>query len=294
MHTYFKRSLAFFFPLFLALPIAASAADPEDATMPMTGTGFWTMPFLQMPDFDAMDMMQWMRDTGSGSMTDWMHETESGSLQMPDWMRETGSGSLDNWTWETGTGSLDDWRWGTGTGSLSDWMRDTGSGSTQPAYRATGTGSLDSLTGDDFDAAFLNQMADHHRGSVAMARLARNRASHTELRDFAQAIVTNQRAEIAQMEDWSDARGYDMDMTGMNGSEDAVRELRGLRGEEFDRAFLMHMIPHHQDAVAMAQMALDRSAHEEVKEMAREIITDQREEVDRMRGWQETWGYEEE
>ncbi|MEO7618022.1 MAG: DUF305 domain-containing protein [Candidatus Saccharibacteria bacterium] len=62
-------------------------------------------------------------------------------------------------------------------------------------------------------------------------------------------------------------------------------------GDDFDKAFLVGMIEHHEGAVAMAKLAQTQSKHEEVKKLAGEIINAQEKEIDMMQTWQEIWGY---
>ena len=57
----------------------------------------------------------------------------------------------------------------------------------------------------------------------------------------------------------------------------------------FDRAFLEMMIPHHQSAVLMAQVALQRATHPEIKQLAQTIITGQEREISEMQGWLAAW-----
>lgn len=67
------------------------------------------------------------------------------------------------------------------------------------------TASLNGLSGDAFDRAFLAEMIVHHEGAVEMAEAALARAGHQEIRDLAEAIISAQMAEIAQMRDWQQA-----------------------------------------------------------------------------------------
>jgi hypothetical protein len=73
--------------------------------------------------------------------------------------------------------------------------------------------------------------------------------------------------------------------------DDMSAMLQGKTGDEFDRAFLEGMIPHHRGATQMAEMALQNAKHEELKAMARAIIESQQREIDQMRQWQASWGY---
>lgn len=57
-----------------------------------------------------------------------------------------------------------------------------------------------------------------------------------------------------------------------------------LQGEALDRAFLSGMIPHHRAAVGMAKVELEKGQREEVKEIARAIVSSQEEEIRVMNG----------
>jgi len=79
--------------------------------------------------------------------------------------------------------------------------------------------------------------------------------------------------------------GMDMSMNGMTSA------LDGKSGDDFDKAFLVMMIPHHQGAVEMAELARKNAKHDEVKALAEAIIASQTKEIDDMKNWQKSWGY---
>ena len=64
-----------------------------------------------------------------------------------------------------------------------------------------------------------------------------------------------------------------------------------VSGEDFDRLFLANMIAHHQGAVDMANLALKSAKHQEVKDLAKAIVSTQTTEIANMVSWQKTWGY---
>ena len=57
-----------------------------------------------------------------------------------------------------------------------------------------------------------------------------------------------------------------------------------------DIAFASAMIPHHESAITMAQMAQDRAADGRVKELALRIEAAQGPEIETMSGWLTDWG----
>jgi len=80
------------------------------------------------------------------------------------------------------------------------------------------------------------------------------------------------------------------DMKGMS-MDDMASMLEGKTGDAFDKAFIEGMIPHHQGAIDKARAALQSAKHDEIKRMARDIISAQQSEIDMMKQWQKDWGY---
>lgn len=58
---------------------------------------------------------------------------------------------------------------------------------------------------------------------------------------------------------------------------------------EFDQAFIDMMVPHHQSAVEMARVALERAEHPEIQQMANDIIAAQAGEITQMHDWRQQW-----
>lgn len=56
-----------------------------------------------------------------------------------------------------------------------------------------------------------------------------------------------------------------------------------------DQAFIDMMVPHHQSAVEMAKIALDRAEHEELRSLAEDIIAAQEPEIQQLRQWRQSW-----
>lgn len=53
-----------------------------------------------------------------------------------------------------------------------------------------------------FDRAFVDEMVGHHRGAIAMAGAVKERSRSGEVRALAQGIVSAQRREIKEMDDF--------------------------------------------------------------------------------------------
>lgn len=159
---------------------------------------------------------------------------------------------------------------------------------------------------DVLDAHFIEQMVPHHEDAITMAKLAQTKAKRTEVKQLAQNIIDSQSVEINQMKDWyKNWFGKDlptgeevMDMHGMMSNKSGMH--MGIRGDEsdisrlenaedFDVAFVEHMIPHHQMAVMMASMLKNGTKRSEMKKLADDIISAQTKEIDQMRSWLQDW-----
>lgn len=61
-------------------------------------------------------------------------------------------------------------------------------------------------------------------------------------------------------------------------------------GSDADITFAQLMIPHHEQAVQMADIALQRATSPEVTDLATQIKAAQDPEIQQMRGWLQQWG----
>ncbi len=72
---------------------------------------------------------------------------------------------------------------------------------------------------------------------------------------------------------------------------DMNKQLEGLSGDDFDKAFIEMMIAHHEGAVDMAELIPSRAKHDEIKTLGEAIITAQTKEIADMKQWQKDWSY---
>lgn len=73
----------------------------------------------------------------------------------------------------------------------------------------------------------------------------------------------------------------------------STTEREASHKTSIDAAFIEHMIPHHEGAIAMANLALANATTDEVKNLSRDIIASQQKEIDDMKAWYKEWFSEE-
>ncbi|MBD1854728.1 MULTISPECIES: DUF305 domain-containing protein [Leptolyngbya] len=74
-----------------------------------------------------------------------------------------------------------------------------------------------------------------------------------------------------------------------NSANPASIPVRPRMMGQTDQHFIVMMIPHHEDAVAMADLASNRAQHPELKALARSIKTTQTREIQEMQTWYKQW-----
>ena len=108
--------------------------------------------------------------------------------QMMDWQQEWGYSTTDSSNPHAG-------HMMESSGSMGDDM-------------ANMEAKLNGLSGEAYDKEFLKQMILHHQQAVDMSKYADTNAKHQEVKDLAQAVISAQEKEIADMKSWQQKWGF--------------------------------------------------------------------------------------
>jgi uncharacterized protein (DUF305 family) len=145
------------------------------------------------------------------------------------------------------------------------------------------------------DKAFIDAMVPHHQGAIAMAEVALKNAEHEEIVQLSRNIISSQQAEIEELksikqEEFGTSNvPMEMSQEQMRGMGMMMNPQQLANQKPFDEAFMDAMIPHHQSAIEMAQVALEKSDNPKIKELAENIISAQQREIEQMREWRMEW-----
>jgi uncharacterized protein (DUF305 family) len=147
------------------------------------------------------------------------------------------------------------------------------------------------------DVTYIDMMTPHHQLAVDMAKIAQEKATHGELKGLANDIIRAQEDEIRRMGLWrtelAGSATPDASKSGgmggmkMGGMDVDLDKLKA--SANFDLDFIAAMIPHHQSAIDMSKAALPNLKHAPLNDMAKDVITTQQLEIDRMNGWLAAW-----
>jgi uncharacterized protein (DUF305 family) len=154
--------------------------------------------------------------------------------------------------------------------------------------------SLEPLKGAEFEQSFLQQMIQHHRSAVEMAKLVSDHTQRSELRKLAGDIISMQEKEIEKMTGW--LKDWHNPTPKEVANEKAKEEMKmhmsmlaGKKDADFDKAFLQMMSMHHHSAVEMSEQAEKKATHAELKEFAAKMAKDQQKEIEQMKSWATSW-----
>jgi uncharacterized protein (DUF305 family) len=145
------------------------------------------------------------------------------------------------------------------------------------------------------DKAFIDAMVPHHQGAIAMAEVALKNAEHEEIKELSRNIISSQQAEIEELKAIKKEE-FGTSNVPMEMSPQQMRSMGMMMDPQqlvhkkpFEKAFIDAMIPHHQSAIDMATVALEKSKNPRIRELAENIVSAQKREIEQMKQWRNEW-----
>lgn len=144
----------------------------------------------------------------------------------------------------------------------------------------------------DADIAFMKGMIPHHQAAIDMAKIELQYGQDEQIKTLANAVIQAQQAEIEQMNQWlakhpvkaTDAQPTNTMPPSMDMSLHQ-QMMDGVMDTNPDKAFVKGMIPHHQGAINMADIAPKNAKDDTVLKLAKAIKDAQTPEIAQMQAW---------
>ena len=118
-----------------------------------------------------------------------------------------------------------------------------------------------------------------------MAKVALENAQHEEIKCLAHNIISSQQAEIETLKSIKKEE-FGTSRVPMQMSPEHMRSMGMMMNSQelaqskpFDKAFIDAMIPHHQSAIEMANVALKESKNPQIREISEDIASAQKRET---------------
>jgi uncharacterized protein (DUF305 family) len=174
--------------------------------------------------------------------------------------------------------------------------RSTGARAVSP-HDANGAGTKEHATSYVLSVAsvragleinYLKFVADHHLSGVMMAELCVQKAVHAELREHCQMAAQNQRQETELVLSLL-RQYYGIEYEPSVEGEGRMTQLERLSGAEFEIRFLEEFPRHHKTVIQQSQPLATNAVHEEVRQMAANIIRNQTQGAIQLVTWKCVW-----
>lgn len=145
------------------------------------------------------------------------------------------------------------------------------------------------------DLAFIDEMVPHHRMAIEMAEQVIRRGSSRQVRQLARTMKRKQLEEIAIMlaarEKLTGTCEEPPPMPDPH-AEENLWLMKHLSGHRLDHVFLVHVIPHHAQAIVISHDALPSLERPELRELAIRIFEDQAREIGEIQRLRESHPWE--
>lgn len=150
---------------------------------------------------------------------------------------------------------------------------------------------LKQKSGAEFDIAYINSIIPHHQDAIMMADMVNDDAPHQEVRDAANKIIEDQKKEIedltkvmneAYQQQVSPDPRMKMSMSMMDMMQQADATMR-------EKHFLAMMREHHQMALMMGDLVLQKSSNADIRKQAETMLATQKQEQDTFGGYLIGW-----
>ena len=121
---------------------------------------------------------------------------------------------------------------------------------------AVATSGVGTLAGD---RDFIEEHVAMGESEIALGQLAAQKGTHAEVKRFGEMMISDHRAagqelkqihsQLAANSTGANSTAATADTDARDEHKDALEDLQGLSGPEFDRKYMDLMVEHHQDAV---------------------------------------------
>ena len=168
---------------------------------------------------------------------------------------------------------------------------------TTPAAEGTATTAAPTQTAApaaDYDLQFIDTIMQHHEMAVQMGQMAAAEASDAKLKEFGRKVAEDQTKDIERLRSWREQwyghapKAVNTQLAGGESLNMKMSHSDSASGHELDMRLIDMMIPHHQGAIAMAQEAVARAQHPELKQLAQKTIDKQQKEVADLEAWKKS------
>ena len=118
------------------------------------------------------------------------------------------------------------------------------------------------------DELFVNQTTQDSLSEIELGRLALDRSNNQQVRALAQRLIDDHNRAIEQLRPIANGMGMTLPTRQAEMHLQLTQVLSGLRGSEFDREFIGHMVSDHAGLVAQLQDKANSARNLQLRQFA--------------------------
>ena len=122
------------------------------------------------------------------------------------------------------------------------------------------------------DSDFMVKAASCNNAEIQIGKLASSRSDSPNVKDFAARLVEDHQSAYDRLAELFKNRKIGVAAGLEKPTKDELSRLGGLRGTEFDRAFLKHMIDEHKKAISVFENQIKKGKEQEVTDYAKRTL----------------------
>ena len=154
--------------------------------------------------------------------------------------------------------------------------------------RAGGSGAV-GTTGASVDRDFVVDMADGNRAEIELSKMAEERATNPQVKDFARMLVRDHTKALADLREAAAAANVQLSTANEENRDqrNLQEDLAKLSGHDFDRSYVGAMVDKHQNAVNEIEKKVD-SDSPQIRQWATQTLPVVRKHLDHAKELKET------
>lgn len=131
--------------------------------------------------------------------------------------------------------------------------------------RLDSPGTTQPITTDEETSSFLVKAANGGMTEVQLGQVAQQKGTHQKVKDFGAMMVHDHSAVNEQVKTMAAQRNVTLPSAVSDENQKDITDLEKKSGNDFDRAYIKHMVAAHQSTIDMYESALNKINDTEVK-----------------------------
>ncbi|MDB5309254.1 MAG: putative outer membrane protein-like protein [Gemmataceae bacterium] len=118
------------------------------------------------------------------------------------------------------------------------------------------------------DDVFVVKAASGGKYEVALGQIAKENASSEDVKKFGERMVTDHTKANKDLEEVAKKAGLGLPTTLLSHHQQHLEKFSKIKGAEFDKAYVKHMVKDHEEDVALFERASKEAKNSDLKDFA--------------------------